>query len=190
MTLTMGDLRSKLPSDLSGSQSIGMSRSASARERRWWQIHRSISNSEDVIDENLDEIDVPEKGAFFCLTWPERSTVDLNRPTRTPLDFGRPKLSVGLCREALSHSGARWRGGGGNHPPQVRSRSAKKEVQASLSNGLTINGTSFSVNDAHLWFTGLRLPRFTCTDATADVLWACNYEKGVVEVVGVLELFW
>ena len=33
---------------------------------------------------------------------------------------------------------------------------------------------------------GLRdlLPRFTCTDATADVLWSYDYEKeGVVEVV-------
>ena len=28
------------------------------------------------------------------------------------------------------------------------------------------------------------LPRFTCTDATADVLWSYDYEKeGVVEVV-------
>ena len=58
--------------------------------------------------------------------------VDLNRSTRTQLDSERPKLSVGLFREALSHSGARWRGGGGGvwqPPPQVRSRSAKKEVR-------------------------------------------------------------
>ena len=41
--------------------------------------------------------------------------VDPNRSTRTPLDSERPKLSAGLCREALSHSGARWRGGW--HPP-------------------------------------------------------------------------
>ena len=28
------------------------------------------------------------------------------------------------------------------------------------------------------------LPRFTCTDATADVLWSYNYEKeGVVKVL-------
>ena len=27
------------------------------------------------------------------------------------------------------------------------------------------------------------LPRFTYTDATADVLWSHDYEKGVVEVV-------
>ena len=35
------------------------------------------------------------------------STVDLNGSSRTPLVSERPKLSAGLCREALSHSGAR-----------------------------------------------------------------------------------
>ena len=42
-----------------------MSRSASTRERRWWQNQRCISNSEEVIDEKLDEIGVPENGTFF-----------------------------------------------------------------------------------------------------------------------------
>ena len=42
-----------------------MSRSALTRERRWWQIRRTISNSEGVIDEKLDEIDVPEKKFFL-----------------------------------------------------------------------------------------------------------------------------
>ena len=48
------------------------------------------------------------------------------------MDPERPKLSAGLCREALSHSGARWRGGGNSPPPipQVRSRLVKKELRA------------------------------------------------------------
>ena len=62
MTLTLGDLRSKLASDLLTKY---MRRSALTRERRWWQIRRSISNSEEVIDEKLNEIDIPGNGAFF-----------------------------------------------------------------------------------------------------------------------------
>ena len=54
----------------------------------------------------------PWKPNIFCLTWPGRSTVDQNRSTRTPLDSEHPNLSFGLCCEASSHSGARWRGGG------------------------------------------------------------------------------
>ena len=45
--------------------------------------------------------------------------VDLNRSTRTLLDSERPKLSAGLCREALSHPGARWHGGAPPPPPGV-----------------------------------------------------------------------
>ena len=57
MTLTFHDLRSYLPSDLSGSQS--MSRSALTKERRWWRNERSISSNKDVIDEKHDETAVP-----------------------------------------------------------------------------------------------------------------------------------
>ena len=46
-----------------------MSRSALTRERRWWKHQCSISNSEEVIDEKIDEIDVPENGTFFV--WPD-----------------------------------------------------------------------------------------------------------------------
>ena len=56
--------------------------------------------------------------------------VDLNRLSRTPLDSERPKLSAGLCRGVLSHSGARWRGGA--PPPQVTSRLVKKDVRGEL----------------------------------------------------------
>ena len=94
-----------------------MSRSALTRERRWCQNQRSISNSEEVIDEKLSRKTNP--GNWTFLVWPRlaRSTVDLNRSNRTPLDSERPKLSDGLCREALSHSGARWRGGWQPPPP-------------------------------------------------------------------------
>ena len=70
-----------------------------------------IDEKEEVVDEKLSGKTNPGNGTFFSLTSPGRSTVDLNRSTRTPLDSERPKLSGGSCREALSHSGARWRGG-------------------------------------------------------------------------------
>ena len=51
-----------------------------------------------------------------------------NRSNRTTLDMERQrsKLSSGICRQALSHTGARWRGGGAT-PIQVRSRLVKKD---------------------------------------------------------------
>ena len=67
VTLTLADLRSKLPSDVSGVTRY-MSRFTLTRERRWWQIQRPVSNSKEVIDEKLDEIDVPGKRNIFCLT--------------------------------------------------------------------------------------------------------------------------
>ena len=46
--------------------------------------------------------------------------VDLNKPTRKLLDWERPKLFGGLCREALSHSGARWHRVWQLAPPPLR----------------------------------------------------------------------
>ena len=93
-----------------------MSRSASTRERWWWRNHRSISKREEVIGEKLDEIDVPENGTFFCLTWPGRSTVDLNRSTRTPLDSERPQAIRWSLSRFITLRSEMARGGGGNHP--------------------------------------------------------------------------
>ena len=66
-------------------------------------------------------------------------TVPLNRSNRTTLDMKRSKLSAGICREALSHSGARWRGGGAT-PTQVRSSLVKKEERVRV-NGARVSDT-------------------------------------------------
>ena len=122
-----------------------MSRSALTRERRWWQIHRFISNSEEVIDEKTSRNRRPGKRNIFCLTWPGRSTVHLNRSTRTPLDSERPKLSVGLCHEALSHSGVRWRGGW-QPPPPPALRCVLVPRKRRCGRGLNLNIFRFEVD--------------------------------------------
>ena len=59
--LTLADLRSKLRSDLSKSQSICVDPPWREKDEN----QRSILNNEEVIDKKLDEIDVPENGTFF-----------------------------------------------------------------------------------------------------------------------------
>ena len=118
MTLTLSDLKSKLPSNLSGSQSIWVD--PPRREKDDSGKFIALSQiAKKLLTKTLTKL-TSRKTKHFCLTWPGRSTADLNRSTRTPLDLGRPKLSVGLCRGALTHSRARWRGGGGWQRPPLR----------------------------------------------------------------------
>ena len=54
---------------------------------------------------------------FFLSPDLEGSRYDLKRSTRVPLDLEHPKDSFGLCPTVLSQLGAKWHGGGCNHPP-------------------------------------------------------------------------
>ena len=129
VTLTLGDLRPKLPSALSGSQSMFI-------DPPWREKHdgSEISALSQIANKLLTKNYCPGNGIFFSLTWPGRSTVKVNGYIRTAFDEERAKLSAGPCCEALSQSGATCLGGGGG------ADDGEKEVQTIVNMSVIVVG--------------------------------------------------
>ena len=137
VTLILGDPRPKLPSDLSGSQSIWVD--PPWREKDDGGKISALSQ----IAKKLLTKHYRKKGKrnVFNLTWLGRSTVAPNRSTHAPFGFGTSQaIRWSLSRSFITFRSEMARGGGGQPLPQVRSRLVKKEVRARVKFGLWVVG--------------------------------------------------
>ena len=116
VTLTLADLRSSY--QMTFWVTKYMSRSALTKERRWRKISALSQIAKKLLTKNLTKLTSRKTEHFlFNLTWKVYGWPKWVHSHT--MDSERHKLFAGLCREALSHSGARWRGGGTPPPPPL-----------------------------------------------------------------------
>ena len=114
VTLTLGDLRSKLPSNLCGSQSRSVDPPWPGKDDGG-KISALSQIAKKLLTKKLYEIDVSENGAFFV--WPDLECQRLTKIGHLAHHLIRnvPKLVVVA---KLYHTQERDCAGDGNHPPR------------------------------------------------------------------------